>query len=179
MSNPAPTHPIGARISVVSVAICCTLALAACGSANKPTSAGAGGSTSMLKYSECMRSHGVPAFPDPSTTQGPNSFGIDGYNFNLPANLNTRSPAYESASTTCGKLINGGGGGPANNPAFVAKARQAALAHAECMRQHGVPSFPDPTFHSNGQGVTVGSGGPGLNPQSPAFQQAQKICQPK
>jgi len=122
-----------------------------------------------------MRSHGVSGFPDPSTTQGPNSMGIDGYNFNLPSNLNLQSPAVESAQKTCGSLINGGGGG---SHVLPARARQAAFAHARCMRAHGVPAFPDPTVSSNGQGITVRSGGPGMNPRSPAFQKASKACEP-
>jgi hypothetical protein len=44
------------------------------------------------------------------------------------------------------------------------------------MREHGVPNFPDPTVTSDGGGIAVASGG-GLNPRSPAFRQAQKICQ--
>jgi hypothetical protein len=52
------------------------------------------------------------------------------------------------------------------------------------MREHGVPNYPDPTItgngngHGHGHGITTSSGGPGagINPQSPAFQQAQKIC---
>lgn len=128
----------------------------------------------MVEYSECIRSHGVPGFPDPSTSQSPNSMGIDGYNFNLPAGLNLQSPAYQSASQNCGHLIGGGAG---HHP--PARARQAAIAHAACMRRHGVPNFPDPTFSENGQGVTVHSGAPGINPQSPAFQQAEKICSPR
>ncbi|MFZ0382941.1 MAG: hypothetical protein WAL38_34280 [Solirubrobacteraceae bacterium] len=130
-----------------------------------------------MKFARCMRSHGVSGFPDPSARQGPNSFGIDGYNFNLPSNLSLQSPAYVSANKVCGNTIGGGGGGPTQNPAFVAKARRAALAHAVCMRQHGVSSFPDPTFSSDGGGIAVSSGGPGMNPRSPAFQQAQRICQ--
>jgi hypothetical protein len=45
------------------------------------------------------------------------------------------------------------------------------------MRNHGLTNFPDPTF---GSGGTVGiQAGParGLDPQSPAFQSAQKACQ--
>jgi hypothetical protein len=38
------------------------------------------------------------------------------------------------------------------------------------MRSHGVPNFPDP---SAGGGIQIG---PGVNPQSPAFQAAQKQC---
>jgi hypothetical protein len=120
-----------------------------------------------------MRSHRVSGFPDPSTSQGPNSFGIDGYNFNLPANMNTQSPAYESASKACGQLVGAGSGSAHRLPA---KVRQAAIAHAQCMRTHGLPNYPDPTF--SGNGMTQRSGGPGMNPRSPAFQQAQKACTP-
>jgi hypothetical protein len=165
------------RFVTGALAAGCAVVIAACGSSSKSSTNGPSQAPSLVKFSACMRSHGVPSFPDPSTgPEGPNAFGIDGYIFNLPADVNTQSPAYESADTICGKLLAGGGGGPSRNPALVAKARQAALAHARCMRAHGVPNFPDPTVSSNGNGITVGSGGPGMNPRSPAFQQAQKIC---
>lgn len=179
----APTRAIltRCRFSVVGAAIGCAVVLAACGStgpSSAQTSTNATNAALLVKYSACMRSHGVPEFPDPSTSQsGANSFGIDGYNFNLPAGLNTQAPAYQSAEKACQGLIGSGGGGPARNPAIVAKARQAALAHAQCMREHGVPNFPDPTVSSNGGGIVQRSGGGGINPRSPAFQQAQKICQ--
>jgi hypothetical protein len=160
---------------VICGAICCTLVAAGCGSSNPRTSTNAAVSAALVKYSACMRSHGVPDFPDPATTQGPNSFGIDGYNFNLPTNLNPQSPAYISAQKTCGPFTNIGTGGFHPLPA---KARQAAFAHAQCMRQHGVPNFPDPIVHVSGTGVSVRSGGPGINPRSPAFRQAQRVCSP-
>jgi hypothetical protein len=126
-----------------------------------------------------MRSHGVSGFPDPSTSQGLNAIGIDGYDFNLPDSLNLQSPAYQSANQACGTLITGGGGAAARNPAGLAKARQAALAHAQCMRGHGVPNFPDPTVSGNGGGITVHSSSGGADPRSPAFQRAQRACQPR
>lgn len=160
----------------------CAVVIAACGSSSPSsgqTGTGSSQAASLVKFSACMRSHGVPGFPDPSTSAGgSNAIGIDGYTFNLPAGTNPQSPAFETAREGCGNLIGGGGGGPLRNPAFVAKARQAALAHARCMRAHGVPNFPDPSFKSNGQGITVSSGGPGINPRAPAFQKAQKICGP-
>lgn len=167
--------PLPRELWLVTAAISCTIAVAACGSSKEPTSTSAGLSSAMVKYSECMRLHGVSGFPDPTTSQGPNAIGIDGYNFNLPSNLNPQSPAYEAANKTCGHLIAGGTSTP-RSPAAVARARQAALGHAQCMREHGVPSFPDPTFNGDAQGITVRSGGTGINPRSPAFQQAQKIC---
>jgi hypothetical protein len=44
------------------------------------------------------------------------------------------------------------------------------LKHAECMRAHGIPDFPDP----NPNGGTLLRGGPGsdLNPGNPRFQAA-------
>ena len=159
----------------IAVIIPLGLLVAACGSSNGSSAAGTGATVekSLVRYSECMRSHGVPDFPDPGTTQGPNAFGMDGYTFNLPANLNTQSPAYQGADKACGRTVPGASGGGHGIPA---KAKRAALAHAECMRQHGVPNYPDPTF--SGNGMSQRAGGPGMNAQSPAFQQAQKVCQP-
>lgn len=171
------------RFRAAGAASCCTLALASCGStgpSSAQTSTNATNAALLVTYSGCMRSHGVPDFPDPSTSQsGDNSFGVDGYNFNLPANLNAQAPAYQSAEKHCQGLIGFGGAGPARNPALVARAKRAALAHAQCMREHGVPNFPDPTVSTNGGAIVQASGGQGINPRSPAFQQAQKICQPR
>jgi hypothetical protein len=45
------------------------------------------------------------------------------------------------------------------------------------MRSHGVPNFPDPQFETGpGGGVGIRLGGPGVNPNSPAFQTAEKAC---
>jgi hypothetical protein len=50
-----------------------------------------------------------------------------------------------------------------------------ALAFSACMRAHGVKNFPDPQI--SGNGTTIKVGGPGINPNSPTFQSAQKACQ--
>ena len=184
-ARPVPTKKSGLRwlctaLVAVALAAGCAVLVAGCGSVSlAPTGTNASNVASLTKYSECMRSHGVAGFPDPSSTgQGDNSFGIDGYNFNLPAGLSTQSPAYVSADKTCGSFI-GSGGGPPLNPALLARARQHELALAECMRAHGVPNFPDPVVTSDGHGIASSSGGGGLDPRSPAFQQAEKYCQPR
>ena len=43
---------------------------------------------------------------------------------------------------------------------------------SKCMRAHGISNFPDPSGHG---GINIG--GTGLNPQSPAFEAAQRACQ--
>jgi hypothetical protein len=52
----------------------------------------------------------------------------------------------------------------------------AALAQAECMRTHGVPSFPDPTFPATGGARITIQAGSGIDPRSPAFQAAMQEC---
>ena len=51
-----------------------------------------------LKAAECMRSHGVPDFPDPT-------FGNNTVTFNVPRNIDPNSSQAKSAVATCSKLI--------------------------------------------------------------------------
>jgi hypothetical protein len=66
-----------------------------------------------------------------------------------------------------------GGSGQSGGTGTSAKAASAqALKFANCMRAHGVPTFPDP---GAGGGLQFAPGS-GLNPQSPAFQAARRAC---
>ena len=48
--------------------------------------------------------------------------------------------------------------------------QEAALAHARCMREHGI-DIPDPTFGENGGAqIRIGGRGTGLDPDDPKFQ---------
>jgi len=141
--------------------------LAGCGSTNN--SGTTTNSADQLALAACMRSHGVPNFPDPfsgggfsiGVTPGSSNVTIDGIAFG--------GPAFEAAVKTC-KLF-GGGAAP---PPLSASQKQKMVAFAECMRAHGVPNFPDPTFPSGG-GVKR-SFPAGVIPSSPAFQRASKAC---
>ena len=54
--------------------------------------------------------------------------------------------------------------------------REAALANARCMREHGI-DFPDPTFGANGEArVRIGRGS-GIDPESAKFKAAEKACE--
>jgi len=153
---------------------------AACGGTSSP---GAGGSTSpqdsaaangkALQFSQCMRAHGVPNFPDPSggkidlqVQRTPDSTSVNG--------VQVSGPAFRSAMKSCQSYLPNGGHPTA---AQTAKAKSQALAMAKCMRTHGVPNFPDPQFQTgpNG-GIGVKMGGAGIDPSSPAFQKAQQDC---
>lgn len=120
-----------------------------------------------LEFSRCMRSHGVSNFPDPNG-QGAIQIGPS-------SGIDPRSSTFQSAVQACHRLV---GGGSPPTPAQEAKAKQDALAFSACMRKHGLPDFPDPTF--SGGTVQMGiQGKPGsdLNPNSPTFQAAQQACQ--
>ncbi len=155
-------------ISRLILPVCCVAAIAGCGSSGA-ASGGTGTSatpsaaaeSALLRFSVCMRAHGVPDFPDPTVGGG--------LHINLGSGLNPKSPAFRAAMATCRKLLPGGGPHP-----LTEAQRQAAIANAQCMRTHGVPDFPDPTFPAGG-GIEI-QGGPGLNPQSPAFQKAARAC---
>jgi len=88
--------------------------------------------------------------------------------------VEVNGPAFQSAMTACKSYLPNGGTPSASQ---TAKIKSQALAMARCMRSHGVPNFPDPKFRSgpNG-GVGVELGGSGIDPNSPAFQAAQKDC---
>jgi hypothetical protein len=49
-----------------------------------------------------------------------------------------------------------------------------AVAYAECMRENGVPEFPDPV---DGQTLLQAGSDSGIDPNSPEFKRAQEACQ--
>jgi hypothetical protein len=109
-----------------------------------------------------MRAHGVPDFPDPVG----NSLQIKG---GPGSDLDPNSPQFVAAQKACQSLQPGGGQG-----GTVSAAQQAeALKYSACMRSHGVPNFPDPTFSGGGVQLKVTN----IDPNSPQFVAAQKACQ--
>jgi hypothetical protein len=168
------------RYAILLCLVGAGISLAACGSSSSDPGGGSTGSqgtaannTKGLQFAACMRSHGVSNFPDPTggqldlrVQQTPDSTSVNGVQVN--------GPAFKSALKSCQSDLPNGGHPTA---AQTAKQRAQALAMSRCMRTHGVPNFPDPTFRAgpNG-GVGVQIGGPGLNPSSPAFQAAAKKC---
>jgi hypothetical protein len=73
----------------------------------------------MLALARCMRAHGLPSFPDP-TTSAPapgRGFGLaigGGGSVLAVPQLMLRSPAFERAATACGFPGVGHGGGKEN-----------------------------------------------------------------
>jgi hypothetical protein len=133
-----------------------------------------------LAFADCMRSSGVPHFPDPKTGGG--------FLFHTGAGVDPSSPAFRAAQTKCKKFLPPG---PGSGSPPSAKTLAHFLAVARCMRSHGVSEFPDPrtTAPSNPR-ATLG-GGAGvisdiegvifvfagrIDQQSPAFTRAAAAC---
>jgi hypothetical protein len=125
----------------------------------------ASGHGSPLAYSRCMRTHGVPNFPDP-TPQGNGGFSIS-----LPHGVDPRSPQFQAADQACKSSMPGGHFSPAQQQQAMA----AGLRMSQCMRAHGIKDFPDPNSQG-GIGIKV-TPGSDLDPNNPQFKAANAACQ--
>jgi len=134
-----------------------------------------------LAFAECMRSSGVPNFPDPAAGGG--------FLFNRSAGVDPSSPAFQTAQAKCKKFLPPG---PGSGPPPSAQTLAHWLKIAQCMRRHGVSDFPDPRTRAPSHPAAVlGRGGgvisdiegvifvfPGtLEEQLPQFTRAAAACQ--
>jgi hypothetical protein len=115
-----------------------------------------------VRFSDCMRSHGLSDFPDPGTA--PREFKNA---------LETKSPAFQGAETACRHLLPGGGTHDSSSPPSPAQVA-AELAFARCLRGHGFPSFPDPS--SSGELSHEMLASAGIDLHQPAVIQAADAC---
>jgi len=158
------------RPLVVAVLTTSALAVAACGNEADPNSEAnsrAAARNAALKFAQCMREHGVD-MPDP---------GSGGRQvFKVGPGEDTTPEEMETAQKACQKYQD------KIKPKEMSeedqqKFREAALANARCMREHGIEDFPDPTFDENGGAQIRIDKRSGVNPESPKFQEAQKACE--
>jgi hypothetical protein len=166
--------PWPARTAAAVIATAVLALLAACGGG--PSAAGSGGSPnaggsatfpSAVAYSACMRSHGVPNYPDPSSNESlpkgnAQAFGVSNSQFQAARtacrNLLSDSETFTASLTQCLET----GDCP---QAVVQQALTEGRKFAQCMRNHGVPNWPDPTidsigrpsFNVTGAGISIAS----------------------
>ena len=153
-------------------ALGCAVATGACGASSGPARDSiSSGALQGIKFANCMRSHGVPGFPDPSGGEV------------QALSVNPASPAFQSAQQSCGKLLPGG----ASTGTSSAEAHAQLLETSKCMRAHGISRFPDPSTGAppalgGGYEAVIGHGGyfiaipSSINMQSPAFARAAATC---
>jgi hypothetical protein len=148
--------------------------IAACGSSSPQTTTNSGSGptqaqiqhyqTDAVKFTDCMRNHGITNFPD---APGPNGAGGRTWK----SAFQNSSPGFATADTACRHFLPAGGQTQSAPPSH----RQigAMLAFARCVRRHGFTRFPDP----NSSGITHPMlAAAGIDLHQPALVRAADAC---
>lgn len=114
----------------------------------------------LLKHAKCMRENGVPNFPDPKFDDN------GGVSISLPEGVDKTK--LEAAEKKCKQYLPNGGEPGKADPEVVEKLRN----YSKCMRENGVPNFPDPTD----QGLQIDGNKLGMEPNDPRFKAAEEKC---
>jgi hypothetical protein len=161
--------------ALAALAAAAAVVAAACGG-SAPSTQSAPTYAQVLALVKCMRSHGVPNFPDPnasgaySLTANGSLQGADG------SSVDINSSQAQAAYGDCRHLVPGGPSiSQLEQEEQQVQQRRAKmlpdlLKYVHCMRSHNVPNFPAP-----GQSK-FGSGGP-PNVNSPQYLAAASACQ--
>ena len=126
----AATMMAAAALALLAAACSSPSSTSSGGSSNRGGSSNTGGSSSpsLLSFAQCMRSKGVPNFPDPQAS------GSD--KFPSAEQLGVSDSQYQRAETDCQNLLPDG-----TNDQFPAAEVQQLLAgmraFSQCMRSHG------------------------------------------
>ncbi len=125
--------------------------------------------TGLLAYASCMRSHGVPNFPDPSGDGGIPKPAV------VSAMQKVSNSQANTAQSDCRSALPAGGSlsGQAYHPVTV-QDQKDYLKAAACMRSHGVPNFPDPDFSGGNVSFPIPSS---TDTHSTQFNEARRTCQ--
>ena len=124
-----------------------SLVVSGCGGGNTAGVARVGSSTTVAAttsqngasaFVRCMRSHGIPNWPDPMSDGG-----FDKSKLRQLGVSATRIRAIQDGP--CNHLLPSAGSTPQETAQQKATRLADALSFARCMRNHGVARFPDPT----------------------------------
>jgi hypothetical protein len=122
-----------------------------------------------VAFSRCMRSNGVPTFPDLPKNGG---HAIK----ETVQRLAASNPRFPAAERACNHLLPNGGSGPQETGQQTRTQLADELSFARCMRSHGVSRFPDPTAQG---GLTVEMvQAQGIDVHSPAVLRVVQACLP-
>ena len=125
-------------------------------------------SNDLLAFSQCMRSNGVPSFPDPQH--------LAGGNVKLTIHDYGTDSKVQTALNTCHHLLPSGPGGTQQTAAQLRTQLADELSFARCMRSHGVGRFPDPTAQGELSVAMVQA--QGIDVHSPTVLHVVQACLP-
>ena len=163
VTNGMGRPPVRAVATWLLAALALTLALAACAQGagtNGATNPAAGDPVETgRRYAQCMRNNGVPDFPDP---------GPDG-RFRGIGHEQQDTPTYQAAMEACRALAPGGDHQSTGDPAYIEQMRK----FSQCMRDNGLPDFPDPDAEGRLRGAGHEDQG------DPTYDAALEACRAK
>jgi len=151
-------------VALVAAGLAFALLAAGCGGAGPPGRDAAQQQTGAFAFAHCMRTNGVPNWPDP------NSSGAFDKSKLTSQRLGAGSSRVQAAQRACSHLLPNGGAGP--TPAQVQQVKAEGLRFSRCVRSHGVPSFPDP----GSDGRIPDPASVGIDQGSPKFEAANQAC---
>jgi hypothetical protein len=153
-------RPFAATLAVAVAAVALLTAALSGGSAATTAAAPPSG---LAAYSQCIRSHGVPSFPDPTRSQG------------IPKNkIPVGDAQLLAAFKDCQHLMPAAGLGPQTTATETRTRFANEISFADCLRAHGLANFPDPT--PTGQLTHQMLSDANINLHQPAVQQAADAC---
>lgn len=121
------------------------------------------------QFQQCMKDHGVDNVQIADGSDG----GNGPVTMNGPSGDSSGGPQaapenVQAAMEQCKQYLPNGGTPPKLSAADLERERK----HSKCMRENGVPAFPDP----NPDGGLQIQGGDGLDPTSDTFKAAEQKC---
>jgi hypothetical protein len=192
MRGPQRAGPSSARTAAAIIATA-ALAVLAAACAGSPSSTGSGGSPDAggsanslstnsqkaLAFSRCVRTRGVPNYPDPTSSEGIAKESAQ--------QLGVSNSQLQAALNACQHLLPNTGNID-DNPAALNQWWNQMLHFARCMHSHGVPNWPDPspypqdpvrpTFNLHAAGIGFHQGAqPGNIVNSPPIEAKVRQCE--
>jgi hypothetical protein len=163
------------NLALVAVVAALSLVAAGCGGAGSAGVASVASSTTAgtttvqngalagtLAFAHCMRSHGIPNFPDPASNGA-----FDKSKLRQLGVSDSRMRAIEDGP--CNYVFENG----SQAQTITGADRADYVKGAACMRSHGFPDFPDPAFQNNSVQLNIPSN---INRDSAPFMSAARIC---
>jgi hypothetical protein len=129
MTNTEPAHTHRKARPLATLAMAALIGSGCLAIAVEASADPGGGGDQAAKYSECMRANGVADFPDPNV-EGQIAYG----------GISVPKDAWVSAVDACKNLEPADWSDAGRTP----EQQDAAVKLAQCMRDNGVPDFPDP-----------------------------------
>jgi hypothetical protein len=167
---------IGTAGALIAVA-----ALAGC-SQNNPPAAGSGNSADRVAAlhtaAECLRQHGITNFTDPV-------LGANGQVFTDRRPLDDaegrQRGAADAAQNACRSQLGAANWNPGQQPPAPPELVAAGVKAAQCLRQHGLTTYHDPTANTpytpgHGFGIQPQDLPPGSDKGTPTVQTALDSC---